>query len=52
MVALKNGRLVLAPIYDAVKELRTVNIEQSYDTKNYRAKFRMLGMLSPLEEKS
>lgn len=44
MVALKNGRLVLAPIYEAVKELRTVNIEQCYDTQTYRAKYKMLGI--------
>jgi len=42
LVALKNGRLVLAPLYQAVKELRTVNIEQSYDTQNYRAQYKML----------
>lgn len=42
IVALKNGGLVLAPLYEAVKELRTVNIEQSYDAQNYRAKYKML----------
>ncbi len=42
LVALKNGRLVLAPLHEAVKELRTVNIEQSYDTQTYRAKYKML----------
>ena len=49
MVALKNGRLLLTPIYEAVKELRTVNIAQCYDTDTYRAKYCMLGMLGPIE---
>jgi len=44
MVALKNGRIVLAPLHEAVKELRIVNIEQCYDTENYRAKHQILGI--------
>lgn len=50
MVALKNGRLLLAPISEAVKELRTVNIEQFYDTATYNAKQKILGMLGPVLE--
>lgn len=38
MAALKNGRIVLAPIKEAVKELRVVDVERFYDTVNYRAK--------------
>jgi phosphofructokinase-like protein len=38
MVALKDGHIVLAPIAEAVKELRLVNVSTCYDTENYRAK--------------
>lgn len=38
MVALKNGRIVLTPIANGVKELRLVNLDTCYDSVNYRAK--------------
>lgn len=50
MVALKNGRILLAPIKEAVKELRMVDVKSSYDTKNYRAKQSIIGMLGPVED--
>jgi phosphofructokinase-like protein len=50
MVALKNGRVVLAPIGQGVKELQLVNVENSYDTKTYRAKHSILNMSGPIEE--
>lgn len=50
MVALKNGRILLAPIKEAVKELRVVDLESSYDTNTYRAKQSVIGMLGPVEE--
>lgn len=48
MVALKKGRLLLAPIREAVKELRTVNVEHFYDTKKYRPRHNILGLLGPV----
>jgi phosphofructokinase-like protein len=48
MVALKNGRILLAPIKEAVKELRLVDVKSSYDTHNYRAKQSIIGMLGPV----
>lgn len=50
MVALKNGRIVLAPIEEGVRELRVVNKESCYDVESYRAKHSVLGMLAPHEE--
>lgn len=50
MAALKNGHVVLAPLHEAVKELRLVDIETSYDTQCYRAKQSIIGMLGPVEE--
>ncbi len=50
MAASKNGRILLAPIKEAVKELRTVDIEKFYDTTNYRAKQNVIGVLGPSEE--
>jgi ATP-dependent phosphofructokinase / diphosphate-dependent phosphofructokinase len=50
MAALKNGRIVLAPLKEAVKELRVVDVETSYDTRFYRAKQSIIGMLGPVEE--
>lgn len=50
MAALKNGSIVLAPIKEAVKELRVVDVETSYDTRFYRAKQSIIGMLGPVEE--
>ncbi|HXW60886.1 MAG TPA: 6-phosphofructokinase, partial [Myxococcota bacterium] len=48
MVALKNGRVLLAPIREAVKELRVVNVEQCYDTNKYRPLYHILGVLGPV----
>lgn len=50
MAALKNGRILLAPIKEAVKELRVVDVEKFYDTVNYRAKQHITGVLGPIEE--
>lgn len=50
MVALKNSRIVLAPIKEATKELRLVDIQTSYDINNYRAKQNIIGMLGPVED--
>ncbi len=50
MVALKNGRIVLAPISEAVKQLRLVDIDHCYDLDTYRAKHQILGMLGPIED--
>lgn len=50
MAALKNGRIVLAPLSEAVKQLRVVDVETSYDTRFYRAKQSIIGMLGPVEE--
>lgn len=43
MVALKNGRIALTPIENAVKELGLVDVESSYDVENYRARYSILG---------
>lgn len=48
MVALKNGHLLLAPIREAVKEMRTVTIEHFYDTDKYRPRYNILGVLGPI----
>jgi len=50
MAALKNGRIVLAPIKEATKELRLVDINTSYDAERYRAKQSIIGVLGPVEE--
>jgi 6-phosphofructokinase 1 len=50
MVALKDGRILLAPIKEATKELRLVDIKTSYDINNYRAKQNIIGMLGPVED--
>jgi 6-phosphofructokinase 1 len=42
MVAIKNGHIHCAPLSEAIKELRLVNIEQCYDVIDYRAKNRVL----------
>jgi 6-phosphofructokinase 1 len=41
-VILKDNRVVLAPLKEAVKELNLVDVKSSYDTKNYRAQTSML----------
>lgn len=43
MVALKGGRIVLAPIEDAVKKLGLIDVAASYDVESYRAKSSVLG---------
>lgn len=48
MVALKDGRLLLGPIREAVKKLQTVNIEHFYDTDRYRPRHNILGVLGPV----
>jgi 6-phosphofructokinase 1 len=48
MVALKSGRILLAPIKEAVKELRVVDVDKFYDTSNYRAKQQITGVLGPI----
>jgi 6-phosphofructokinase 1 len=50
MAALKNGRILLAPIKEAVKELRVVDVAKFYDTTNYCAKQEITGVLGPIEE--
>jgi ATP-dependent phosphofructokinase / diphosphate-dependent phosphofructokinase len=50
IVALKNGRILLAPIQEAIKKLRIVDLDSSYDINNYRAKQSIIGMLGPIEE--
>jgi phosphofructokinase-like protein len=51
LACLKNGRIILAPISEAVKELRTVDIARSYDPHIYRAKQTILGVHGPIDEK-
>jgi phosphofructokinase-like protein len=48
MVALKNGRLILSPIREAVKELSTVNVDLFYDKEKYRPRYNILGVLGPI----
>lgn len=50
MAALKNGRILLAPIKEATKELRVVDVNASYDTQTYRAKQSIIGMPGPKVE--
>jgi len=50
MAALKHGRIVLAPIKEATKELRLVDVATCYDTDYYRAKQSIIGVLGPVEE--
>ncbi len=50
MAALKHGRIVLAPIKEATKELRLVDVATCYDTDYYRAKQSIIGILGPVEE--
>lgn len=50
MAALKNGRIVLAPLKEAVKELRVVDVKKYYDTNNYRAKQEIIGITGAMQE--
>lgn len=47
IIALKKGRLILAPIREAVRELGTVNVNNFYDTKKYRPLHNILGKIGP-----
>lgn len=49
MAALKEGRVCLLSLKEAVGELRVVDLEQAYDKDFYRAKRAILGIRGPIE---
>lgn len=49
-VALKNGRIILAPIKEAVKELRVVDVSAYYDAENYRARHSIIATPGKMDE--